>query len=509
MSVLPDRYEMVIGLEVHTHLKTASKLFSPAPVQYGKEPNHSVYPIDLAMPGVLPVLNERVVELSIRLGLAIHATVNPYSVFARKNYFYPDLPKGYQISEFEEPVVSEGWLDIEVEVAENAESGSTGTGKEKKKKKGAAPNFERKRIGITRAHIEEDAGKSIHDVSIAGSEDSCIDLNRAGVPLLEIVSEPDLRSAQEATAYLRALRSILRYLGVSDADMEKGQFRCDANVSLRLRGAPEFGTRTEIKNLNSFTNVEDAIEAEALRQLELIEDGEDVVQATMAYDPERHRTSVMRLKENSDDYRYFPDPDLIPLRIDSAQIEAVREALPELPEEKRNRFEGEYALSAYDAGVLTATRSLADFFEATARDCGAPKVAANWITRDVLRELKERECELEDLSLTPGMLGKLIALVEEGRLTARSASQLFPYLVSDGGDPETLMVERGLEAVSDVGAIDGFVDEVISANADVVEQVRDGDDKPLNFLMGQVMKASQGKAEPGQVRKALADKIRG
>ena len=509
MSVLPDRYEMVIGLEVHTHLKTASKLFSPAPVQYGKEPNHSVHPIDLAMPGVLPVLNERVVELSIRLGLAIHATVNPYSVFARKNYFYPDLPKGYQISQFEEPIVSDGWLDIDVEVADDGESGSAGTGKGKKKKKGAVPTFERKRIGITRAHIEEDAGKSIHDVAIAGSDDSCIDLNRAGVPLLEIVSEPDKRSAQEATAYLRALRSILRYLGVSDADMEKGQFRCDANVSLRLRGAPEFGTRTEIKNLNSFTNVEDAIEAEALRQLELIEDGEDIVQATMAYDPERHRTSVMRLKENSDDYRYFPDPDLIPLRIDPAHIEAVREALPELPEEKRNRFETEYALSAYDAGVLTATRVLADFFEATAKGCGAPKVAANWITRDVLRELKERECELEDLSLTPEMLGKLIALVEEGRLTARSASQLFPDLVSDGGDPETLMVERGLEAVSDVGAIDGFVDEVIAANADVVEQVRDGDDKPLNFLMGQVMKASQGKAEPGQVRKALAEKIRG
>ena len=503
MSVLPDRYEMVIGLEVHTHLKTASKLFSPAPVQYGQAPNHSVHPIDLAMPGVLPVLNERVVELAIRLGLAIHATVNPYSVFARKNYFYPDLPKGYQISQFEEPVVSDGWLDIDVEVE------AEGSGKGKKKKKGAAPTLERKRIGITRAHIEEDAGKSIHDIAVAGSEDSCIDLNRAGVPLLEIVSEPDLRSPQEASAYLRTLRSILRYIGVSDADMEKGQFRCDANVSLRLRGAPEFGTRTEIKNLNSFSNVEDAIEAEALRQLELIEDGEDIVQATMGYDPERHRTSVMRLKENSDDYRYFPDPDLLALRIDPAHIEAVREALPELPEEKRGRFETEYALSAYDAGVLTATRSLADFFEETAKVCDAPKAASNWITRDVLRELKERECELEDLSLTPEMLGKLIALVEEGRLTARSASELFPDLVSAGGDPEALMVERGLEAVSDVGAIDGFVDEVIAANADVVQQVRDGDDKPLNFLMGQVMKASQGKAEPGQVRKALAEKIRG
>lgn len=503
MSVLPENYEMVIGLEVHTHLKTDSKLFSPAPVRYGEDPNHSVHPIDLALPGVLPVLNERVVELAIRLGLAIHATVNEESIFARKNYFYPDLPKGYQISQFEEPVVSEGWLDIEVEPAET----SAGKGKGKKKK-GAAPEMERKRIGVTRAHIEEDAGKSIHDIAIAGSDDSCIDLNRAGVPLLEIVSEPDLRSAHEASAYLRTLRSILRYIGVSDADMEKGQFRCDANVSIREKGA-EFGTRTEIKNLNSFTHVEDAIEAEAIRQLELIEDGGEVVQATMGYDPDRRRTHVQRLKENSDDYRYFPDPDLIPLRIPTEKIDAVREALPELPEEKRARFESEYALSSYDAGVLTASRTLADFFEETAKGCGAPKSAANWITRDVLRELKERECEIEDLALTPAILGSLIGLVEEGRLTQKSAAELFPDLVAEGGDPEAMMVDRGLEAVSDAGAIDAFVDEVIAANAEVVQQVRDGDDKPLNFLMGQVMKASQGKAEPGQVRKALAEKIRG
>jgi aspartyl-tRNA(Asn)/glutamyl-tRNA(Gln) amidotransferase subunit B len=503
MSSLPDRYEMVIGLEVHTHLKTESKLFSPAPVRYGEAPNHSVHPVDLALPGVLPVLNERVVELAIRLGLSIHATVNPLSIFARKNYFYPDLPKGYQISQFEEPIVSDGWLEIDCE--RPAEGGK----KKGKKKKGEAPAVERKRIGITRAHIEEDAGKSIHAAAVAGSDDSCIDLNRAGVPLLEIVSEPDLRSAEEASAYLRALRSILRYIGVSDADMEKGQFRCDANVSIREKGSDVFETRTEIKNLNSFTHVEDAIEAEALRQLELREDGEEVVQATMGYDPERRRTSVQRLKENSDDYRYFADPDLIPLRIAPDRIEAVRAELPELPEEKRARFESEYGLSAYDAGVLTASRSLADFFEATVTGCGAPKAAANWITRDVLRELKERECELEDLSLTPSILAALIGLVEAGRLTARSASQLFPDLVADGGDPETMMVERGLEAVSDAGAIDVFVDEVIAANPDVVQQVRDGDDKPLNFLMGQVMKASQGKAEPGQVRKALADKIRG
>ncbi len=489
MADWKDRYEMVIGLEVHTHLKTRSKLFSPAPVTYGVAPNHSVHPIDLALPGVLPVLNERVVELAIRLGLALHATVNPYSVFARKNYFYPDLPKGYQISQFEEPIVSGGWLEIE----------TGGPGKQK---------GEKRRIGITRAHLEEDAGKSIHDVAIAGSDSSCIDLNRAGVPLLEIVSEPDLRTAHEATAYLRALRSILRYIGVSDADMEKGQFRCDANVSIRLRGSKELGTRTEVKNLNSFSNVEDAIEAEALRQAELIADGGEVVQATMGYDPSRRRTSIQRLKENSDDYRYFPDPDLLPLRIDPARIEAVRAEMPELPEEKQARFESEYALSAYDANILTASRGLADFFEETTRACHAPKAAANWITRDLLRELKERDLALSEVAVTPAILGALITLVEERRLTARNAAQLFPDLVSAGGDPELLMVQRGLEAVSDAGAIDRLVEEVIAAHPDVAQQIREGDDKPLNFLMGQVMKASQGKAEPGPVRRALIERIR-
>lgn len=478
-----DRYEVVIGLEVHTHLKTESKLFSPAPVRYGEEPNHSVHPIDLALPGVLPVLNERVVELAIRLGLAIHAKVNPYSVFARKNYFYPDLPKGYQISQFEEPVVSGGWIDITLD--------------------------ETRRIGITRAHLEEDAGKSIHDIAVAGRDDSCIDLNRAGVPLLEIVSEPDLRSAQEAVAYLRELRGILRYIGVSDADMERGQFRCDANVSIRLRGSSELGTRTEVKNLNSFSHVEAAIEAESLRQAELITDGGEVVQATMGFDPIRCRTSVQRLKENSDDYRYFPDPDLIPLRIDPAHIEEIRLQLPELPADKRLRFESEFGLSAYDAGVLTASRRLADFFEETAKVCGVPKAAANWITRDLLRELNELEVELSEMAMTPDMLASMIGLIEEGRLTARNAAQIFPDLVRDGGNPATLIAERGLEAVSDAGAIDVFVDDVIAAHPDVVQQVRDGDDKPLNFLMGQVMKASQGKAAPDQVRRTLAEKIRG
>lgn len=486
-----ERWELVIGLEVHTHLKTESKLFSPAPVRYGEAPNHAVHEIDLALPGVLPVLNERAVELAIRLGLAIHATVNPVSIFARKNYFYPDLPKGYQISQYEDPIVSRGWLEIDV--LDGGKGGST----------------VRRRIGITRAHLEEDAGKSIHDDAIAGGRDSAIDLNRAGVPLLEIVSEPDLRTPEEASAYLRTLRGILRAVDVSDADMEKGQLRCDANVSVRRRGERAFGTRTEIKNLNSFAHVEDAIEAEALRQIELLEDGRSVVQATMGYDPERKRTHVQRLKENADDYRYFPDPDLIELRIDPARIEAVRATLPELPDERRARFESEYALSAYEAGVLTTSRSLADFFEATTNACGSAKAASNWIGREVLRVLKERDVEIEQTELRPEALAGLIRLVDAGRLTARSAGEIFPLLVEQGGDPERWMVERGLEAVSDGGAIERFVEQVIAAHGEVVAQVRAGDDKPLNFLMGQVMKASQGKAEPGAVRQALVKKIRG
>jgi aspartyl-tRNA(Asn)/glutamyl-tRNA(Gln) amidotransferase subunit B len=493
-----DRYEAVIGLEVHTHLKTHSKLFSPAPVRYGDRPNHNVHPIDLAMPGVLPVLNERVVELAIRLGLATHSTVNNRSVFSRKNYFYPDLPKGYQISQYDEPVVSNGWIEIEVPAPDSAGAG---------KKKGTAERVT-KRIGITRAHLEEDAGKSIHDAAVAGDESTHIDLNRAGVPLLEIVSEPDLSSPAEAGAYLRALRRILRYLEVSDADMEKGQFRCDANVSLRPRGSTELGTRTETKNINSFANVEGAIAAEILRQAEVLDDGGRVVQATMGYDPEKRRTRVLRLKENADDYRYFDDPDLIPLMISDEQIEAVRAVLPELPEQKQERFRREYDLSSYDAGVLTTSRPLADFFEESAKVCGLPKSVANWIARDLLKELRERDVEVDQLAITPAILGSLLRLVDEGRLTAKSARDLFSELVERGGDPEAIMVERGLEAVSDRGLIERLVDDAISSHGELVESIREGDDKPLNFLMGQVMKATQGKANPGEVRKLLLTKIR-
>ena len=489
-----DRYEVVIGLEVHTHLKTNSKLFSPAPVRYGDAPNHDVHPIDLAMPGVLPVLNEKVIALAIRLGLATHSQVNTRSVFSRKNYFYPDLPKGYQISQYEEPVVSNGWIEIELP----AEPGG---------KKGAPREV--KRIGVTRAHLEEDAGKSIHDVALTGADGTHIDLNRAGVPLLEIVSEPDLRSAAEAGAYLRTLRSILRYIDVSDADMEKGQFRCDANVSLRLRGSSELGTRTEIKNLNSFANVEGAIGAEIIRQSEILDDGGEIQQATMGFDVDRRQTRVLRLKENADDYRYFDDPDLIPLLIDESLIEEIRADMPELPEQKRERFARDYELPAEATAILVASRSLADFFERCARACEAPKVAANWIARDLRQELNERSLEVEDSALDADTLASLIRLVEEGRLTTKNARDLLPELIDTGGDPQAIMQERGLEAVSDAGLIDEWVREVIAANGAAVESVREGDDKPLNFLMGQVMKSTQGKANPGEVRKRLVELIRG
>jgi aspartyl-tRNA(Asn)/glutamyl-tRNA(Gln) amidotransferase subunit B len=477
------KYEVVIGLEVHTHLRTESKLFSPAPVRYGDPPNHDTHPLDLGLPGVLPVLNRKAVELGIRAALATHCKVHLRSVFARKNYFYPDLPKGYQISQYEEPLATGGWLDVDVDGAVQ-------------------------RIGLTRIHIEEDAGKSIHDDAVASSDGSHIDLNRAGVPLLEIVSEPDLRSPEEASAYLRTLRAILRWAGVSDADMEKGQLRCDANVSLRPHGATALGTRTELKNLNSFRFVEDALHAEILRQAALLDGGGKVVQATMHYDAERRSTRVMRLKENADDYRYFPDPDLVPLVIAEAQIDAVRAALPELPEDRRARFAAEYALSEYDARLLTESRALADFFEAAARASGKPKSIANWMLRDVLAQLKEREQEIDATALEPAALAALVALVEAGRVTVASARPLVAVLMEEGGDPEALVRARGLEAVSDTGLLESAADAVIAAHADVAAQVRAGEEKGLNFLMGQVMKRTQGKADPKAVREILARKLR-
>jgi aspartyl-tRNA(Asn)/glutamyl-tRNA(Gln) amidotransferase subunit B len=482
----PD-YEVVIGLEVHVHLRTQSKLFSPAPVRYGEEPNHSVHPICLALPGVLPVLNERAVELGIRAALATHCVVHERSIFARKNYFYPDLPKGYQISQYEEPLATDGWVEIALEDGDE--------------------DAVDRRIGLTRIHMEEDAGKSIHDPAVAGSDASHVDLNRSGVALLEIVSEPDLRSPAEAGAYLRTLRSILRYIDVSDADMEKGHLRCDVNISLRPKGARELGTRTELKNLNSFRFVHEALEAEIERQAEILDEGGRVRQATLAYDPDTGRTRELRVKENADDYRYFPDPDLVPLQISAEQIERIRAGLPELAEQKRARFERDYGLSAYDAGLLTQSRALADFFEDAVASYGQAKPVANWMLRDLLRALGEQEREIDEAAITPEALSALIRLVDEGRTSPKSARGLVAELVERGGDPEALVRERGLAAVSDAGVLEAAVDEVLAVSAQDVERYRAGEKKVVNFLMGQVMKRTQGKANPGAVREILLRKL--
>jgi aspartyl-tRNA(Asn)/glutamyl-tRNA(Gln) amidotransferase subunit B len=483
-----SRYEVVIGLEVHVHLRTRSKLFSPAPVRYGDPPNHAVHPIDLGLPGVLPVLNRRVVELAIRAALALHCKVHPRSIFARKNYFYPDLPKGYQISQYEEPLATDGWIEIQLsDVGEEAGAG--------------------KRIGITRIHIEEDAGKSIHDDSIAGFDGSHVDLNRAGVPLVEIVSEPDLRSPEEAGAYLRTLRQLLRYVEVSDADMEKGQFRCDANISLRPWAQTRLGTRTELKNLNSFRFVEDALRAEIERQTRVLDAGECVQQATLHYDPDRKRTRVMRVKEDADDYRYFPDPDLIPLLVPESEIDRVSAGLPELADRKRERFATQYGLSEYDARLLCESRPLADFFEAAARVHGTPKSVANWVLRDVLRVLRERDLDMDEVALTPESLAGLIRLADDGRITVKSARDLLPELLERGGEPETLVRERGLEAVSDAGVLEAAAADAIAAHPAAVERYRAGEGQVLNFLIGQVMKRTRGKANPATVREILARKL--
>jgi len=475
-------WEVVIGLEVHCQLRTRSKLFSASPVAFGAEPNHSVTPLDLALPGTLPVLNGAAVELAIRAALATHCTVHERSIFARKNYFYPDLPKGYQISQYEEPLATGGWVEIE------SASG--------------APL----RVRLTRIHMEEDAGKSIHDGS---ATETLIDLNRAGVPLIEIVSEPDLRSAADAAEYLRKLREIVRAVGASDADMEKGQFRCDANVSLRRPGDARLGTRTEIKNLNSFRFVLAAIQREVRRQAEILESGGAIVQATMGYEAEHDRIYTMRTKENADDYRYFPDPDLIPVSIQAARIEAIRAALPELAEARVQRFVAQYGLAARDAASIAQHGALAAWFEAAARAHGHAQSVANWLLLDVLAALRERDAEIEQVKLSPDGFGALVRLADDGKMTVKSARALLAELLWTGGDPAALVAARGLGALSDAGALEAVADEVIAANERAVAAVRAGDAKSLNFLMGQLMRRTQGKADPAAVRAILERKLGG
>ncbi|MHB1530633.1 Asp-tRNA(Asn)/Glu-tRNA(Gln) amidotransferase subunit GatB [Acidithiobacillus sp.] len=472
-------WEVVIGLEVHAQLNTASKIFCGCPTAFGAAPNTQTCPVCLALPGALPVLNGAAVDKAIALGLAVNAQINRRSVFARKNYFYPDLPKGYQISQYELPIVGKGTLTI------------------------ALPDGREKLVGITRAHLEEDAGKSLHE---AFSGQTGIDLNRAGTPLLEIVSEPDMRSPAEAVAYLKKLHALVRYLDVCDGNMQEGSFRCDANVSLRRPGAP-FGTRAEVKNLNSFRFLEKAIEYEMERQQDILENGGKIIQETRLFDANKGETRSMRSKEEANDYRYFPDPDLLPLVFDEARIAAVRAALPELPDAKRDRFMQQYGLPAYDAGVLTASRAVADYYETVAVGVDA-KMAANWVMGDLLGALNKAGLEMEGCPVAAEKLRILLQRIGDQTISGKIAKDIFELIFAEGGEVDAIIASRGLRQITDSGAIAGLIDEIIAANPQQVADYRGGKDKLLAFFVGQVMKASKGKANPDQVNALLREKLK-
>ena len=472
-------YEAVIGLEVHAQLLTESKIFCSCSTAFGAAPNSNTCPVCLGMPGVLPVMNKRVVEFTIKMALATQCRINSVNRFARKNYFYPDLPKGYQISQYALPLAEAGYVDIDV-------------------------NGDTRRIGITRIHMEEDAGKLIHDEH---SPASYVDLNRTGVPLIEIVSEPDMRSAAEAAAYLRGLHEILVYLEICDGNMEEGSFRCDANVSLRPRGQEEFGTRAELKNMNSFRNVQHALEYEISRQQYVLESGGAVIQETRLWDDAQGVTHSMRGKEEAHDYRYFPDPDLVPIVISPEWIDDVKGTLPELPREKRERFVRDYDIPPYDAGVLTATRALADYYEATLRHSAAPKSASNWIMGDILGHLKEDRLDITSSPVRPKDLGALIALIEDGTISGKIAKEVFEEMWKTGQSPEKIVEAQGLRQISDASALGAAVDEVLAANPDQVVQYRGGKDKLFGYFVGQTMKATQGKANPQLINEILKRKL--
>ncbi len=478
-----SEWETVIGLEIHAQLATRSKIFSGSATAYGAAPNTQADLVDLGYPGVLPVLNGEAVRMAVKLGLAINARIAPLSVFARKNYFYPDLPKGYQISQYELPIVADGSLEIVLE-------------------DGAV-----KRIGITRAHLEEDAGKSLHE-GLPGM--SGIDLNRAGTPLLEIVSEPDMRSAKEAVAYMKKMHTLVRYLGICDGNMQEGSFRCDANVSVRRMGATKFGTRAEIKNLNSFRFVERAINFEVARQVELLESGRPVVQETRLYDPDQGETRSMRSKEEANDYRYFPDPDLLPLKVDAALIESVRATLPELPDQKAARLMAQYGLSAYDAGVLTASRELAAYYEEVVHACGGdPKLAANWVMGELAAALNKEGLEVGSGRMPAARLGELLRRIGDGTLSGKIAKEVFELMWSQGTSADEVIESRGLRQITDSAAIARAIEEVMAKNPAQLAEYRAGKDKLFGFFVGQVMKATQGKANPAQLNELLRTKLRG
>ncbi|MGD8407737.1 MAG: Asp-tRNA(Asn)/Glu-tRNA(Gln) amidotransferase subunit GatB [Thiohalophilus sp.] len=473
-------WETVIGLEIHTQLATQSKIFSGASTAYGAPPNTQACAVDLGLPGVLPVLNKEVVNMAICFGLAIDAQIAPRSVFARKNYFYPDLPKGYQISQYELPIVEHGTVTIRLD------DGSEKT------------------IGVTRAHLEEDAGKSLHEDyhGMTG-----IDLNRAGTPLLEIVSEPDMRSAVEAVAYMKKIHALVRYLGISDGNMQEGSFRCDANVSVRPKGQAEFGTRAELKNINSFRFVERAINFEVERQIDLLEAGGEVVQETRLYDADRDETRSMRSKEEAMDYRYFPDPDLLPVEISNEHIERIRETLPELPEAKKDRFVSDYDLKEEDAVILTSSREMADYFEKVAKHSNEAKLSANWVIGELSGYLNREDREIADSPVSAEMLAGIIQRIKDNTISGKIAKDVFEAMWNGEGDADAIIEKKGLKQITDSGELEAIVDKVIADNPEQVEQYRAGKDKVLGFFVGQCMKATRGKGNPAQLNQMLKDKL--
>ncbi|MFL6547495.1 MAG: Asp-tRNA(Asn)/Glu-tRNA(Gln) amidotransferase subunit GatB [Povalibacter sp.] len=476
-------FETVIGLEIHAQLSTKTKIFSSASTAYGAAPNSQANLVDLGYPGVLPVLNGEAVRMATKFGLAIGATVSQRSVFARKNYFYPDLPKGYQISQYEKPIVEKGRMDIVLE------DGS------------------RKTIGITRAHLEEDAGKSLHEEF---PDSSGIDLNRAGTPLLEIVSEPDMRSAKEAIAYLKKIHTLVRYLEICDGNMQEGSFRCDANVSVRPMGQEKFGTRCEIKNLNSFRFIEKAINYEVARQIEIIEGGGKIKQETRLYDPDKGETRALRSKEEANDYRYFPDPDLLPVAIDAAFIEKVRSSLPELPDQKAARYMEKFGLSAYDAGVLTASREMADFYESVVAQLGGhEKLAANWVMGELSGALNKDVIEITETRIDANRLAGLLKRIVDETISGKIAKEVFEQMWAQGSDADAIIESKGLKQITDTGAIEKVIDDIMTANPKQLADYRSGKDKLFGFFVGQVMKATGGKANPAQVNDLLKSKLAG
>jgi aspartyl-tRNA(Asn)/glutamyl-tRNA(Gln) amidotransferase subunit B len=474
------KYEPVIGLEVHVQLNTRTKIFCGCPTGFGAPPNSNVCPVCLGLPGALPVLNRRVVEMAIQAALATHCKVNPFSRFARKNYFYPDLPKGYQISQYDQPLAEHGWLDATVD----------GT---------------KKRIGITRIHLEDDAGKSIHDGFKDSERYTYVDLNRSGTPLIEIVSEPDIRSSDEAYEYLTELKQIMQYVGVSECDMEKGQLRCDANVSVRLKGAEQFGTKVEVKNLNSFRFAKMAMDYEIARQVAVLEGGGRIEQESRLYNVATGETAGMRSKEHAHDYRYFPEPDLAPLRVSAAWLEQIRVTAPELPADKRSRFIESYGLREYDAGVLTSTRATAEYFEKAAKAAGDPRMAANWVTGDLLGALKGRE--IAESPVSPEQLGELVAFIAKGEISGKMAKDIFAKMFETGESAAAIIDREGLRQISDTGALEKIVDEVIAASPKQVEQYKSGKTGVIGYLVGQVMKLSKGQANPAAVNELLKAKL--